>query len=68
MLPTYVIEAPRYLPVEKQVNTSLAEFRQQARTTPAIVVELPALKALVQHDSALVLKAQDAKPVRLAKL
>jgi hypothetical protein len=67
VLPAYVVTAPRYLPAEVKVNTSLAEFRQQAKAPVAIVVECPALKAAVNPGSGIALKARPEKSVRIAK-
>ena len=68
VLPTYVVVAPRYLPVEKQINASLNELRQQARVPAAITTELPVLRqAQVNLDSALLRVTQDRKASRLAK-
>jgi hypothetical protein len=68
VLPTYTLEAPRYLPVEKQINASLDEARQPAKAPAAIPAECSALKALVNQGSAIAMKARDEKTVRVAKL
>ncbi len=59
VLPTYTIEAPRYLPLEKQINASLDEVRQLAKTPAAIPTECGALKAMIHQGSAFALKAPD---------
>lgn len=43
-LPTFVVESPRYLPAEKNIEDSLTEFRGQAQAPDAIFAELPALR------------------------
>jgi hypothetical protein len=42
VLPTYVVAAPRELPVDHRINTSLAELRQQAHA--AVAAELITIK------------------------
>ena len=68
VLPTYVVAVPRYLPVERQINASLNELRQQARTPAVITTELPALKAQIARGSGVSHAGQDAKSPRIAKL
>jgi len=67
VLPTYTVTAPRYAPVEKQISASLDEVRQLAKAPTAIPTEFAALKAIVSQGSAFAQKAQDKKPVRVAK-
>lgn len=51
VLPTYVVTAPRYLPVELQINASLKELSQLADVTVTIAPELTSLKAeAMQHN------------------
>ena len=64
VLPTYVVAAPRYLPVEKQLNASLDALRQQAHTPAVITTELPALKAQVVRNLG---AAPEVKSRRVAK-
>lgn len=45
VLPTYVVTAPRYEPIELQINARLQEFRRQSLTPIAIVPELSLPKA-----------------------
>lgn len=45
VLPTYVVNAPRYEPVEQQINARLQEFRATARTGN-ITLPAPSLPAL----------------------
>jgi len=68
VLPAYTVAAPRYTPVEKQINSSLDEVRQLAKTTAAVPTECLALKALASESAATALKARDGKIVRVAKL
>jgi len=44
VLPTYVVLAPRQLPAEQQINSSLNELRQQAKAPVFITAELPLFK------------------------
>ncbi len=67
VLPAYVIEAPRYLPAEQQINASLNEFGQLARTRILISPELIAPKTQVKTNPRLVQTAKEAKSVRVAK-
>ena len=67
VLPAYIVTAPRYLPAEVKVNTSLAEFRQQTKAPVAIAVDCPALKAAVNQGFGVALKARPEKSVRIAK-
>jgi len=68
VLPTYTIAAPRFTPVEKQINASLDEVRQQAKAPCAIPAECSALKAVVSEASLVALKAGEGKAGRVAKL
>jgi hypothetical protein len=68
VLPTYTVEAPRYTPVEKQINASLDEMRQQVRAPIAIPAECPALKAVARVDARLVLQVMDKKAAQFVKL
>ena len=68
VLPTYLVESPRYLPVEKQINASLAEVRQLAKAPANIPTECAALKAQIEQASAFALKAGNEKTGRVAKL
>jgi opacity protein-like surface antigen len=64
VLPTYSVSAPRYLPVEQQINASLNELRQQAQAPAVIASELPMLKGQFARQGT---PAKDAKNVRVAK-
>ena len=68
VLPTYVVEAPRYLPVERQINASLDTLRRQAHAPLAITPEFPALKAQVDRMPGFAHTVPAAKPVRVARL
>lgn len=64
VLPTYVVNAPRYLSAEKQINTNLTELRDQAKAPSLVLSELPLIKAqVVQH----VVPAKGNNSVRVAK-
>jgi hypothetical protein len=53
VLPTYVVLAPRQLPAEQQINSSLNELRQQAKAPVYITTELPLFKGyFAQHANA----------------
>ncbi len=67
VLPAYVIETPRYLPAEQQINASLNEFGQLAHARMVICPELIAPKAQVNANPRLVQTAKEAKSVRVAK-
>ena len=67
VLPTYVVTAPRYLPVEQQINASLEELSQQARPPVAIAPELPMLKVQAPQHNALTATARAAQAGRIAK-
>ncbi len=67
VLPTYVVETPRYQPVEQHINSSLNELRQQAHTPLAVAPEFSALKAQVRQDTSLARTAHDVKIVHVAK-
>ena len=67
VLPAYAVKALRYHPVEKQINASLDEVRQLAKPSDAIPLECCALKAMISQDAVFALKAQNEKPVRIAK-
>ena len=43
VMPAYNVSSPRYTPVEKAINASLADFAQQARVSPPVATALPAL-------------------------
>jgi hypothetical protein len=67
VLPTYVVTAPRYLPVEQQINASLKELSQRATVPVAIAPELASLKAqATQHNPLAAAKLVPAA-VRIAK-
>jgi len=68
VLPTYTIAAPRFTPVEMQINASLDEVRQLAKAPGAIPTECSALKAVVNEASLVALKAREEKAGRVAKL
>ena len=68
VLPEYIVSAPRFTPAQKKINTSLAEFRQQAAATPEITVELPAIHAQVGQNAKVALKPDDVAGIRVAKL
>jgi hypothetical protein len=64
VLPTYVVQAPRQLPAEQQINTSLNELRQQAKTPVFITTELPLFTGyFAQQANA----AKVSRHVRVAK-
>jgi len=66
VLPTYVVTAPRYLPVEQQINASLKEFSRQAGAPMAIAPELSQPKAeAAQHNPLAVTSAP--QPMHSAK-
>lgn len=67
ILPTYVVTAPRYLPVEQQINASLKEFVQQASAPVAIAPELSVLKARAAAESPLAKIGRVPVSVRIAK-
>ncbi len=67
VLPTYTVEAPRYTPVEKQINASLDAMRQVAKTPVAIPADCPALKAIAREASQVALQVLGTKAARLAK-
>jgi uncharacterized membrane protein len=67
VLPTYVVQAPRYQPAEQQVKANLDALRSQAGTPVIICLELPALKAVVAHPGAWSQAAQNAGTARIAK-
>lgn len=66
VLPTLVVTAPRYSPVEKQINSSLRDFRQQASAPVAIAMELTALKE--ELKAGFERAERQAKATRVAKL
>jgi hypothetical protein len=68
VLPTVVIAAPRFTPVEKQINTSLDAVRQLAKTPVAIPTDCPALKAVAQQERLLAQQTRDEKSRRIARL
>ena len=68
VLPTYTVAAPRFQSVEKEINASLGEVRQLAKTPLAIPFECSALKAIAKQDAAFALRTQHASEVRVAKL
>ena len=68
VLPTYVVETPRYLTVEKEVNASLEEMRNLAKVPITVPAAYPALKAAVNQDSMVALKSRTEKTVHIAKL
>ena len=67
VLPTYVVTAPRYLPVEQQINASLKELSQQARPPVAIAPELPLLKSQAPQHNAFSAATRAAQAGRIAK-
>jgi hypothetical protein len=67
VLPTYVVQAPRYQPAEQQVKANLNALRSQASSPVVICLELPALKARVTHPGAWSQAAQSAGTARIAK-
>jgi hypothetical protein len=66
VLPTYVVTAPRYLPVEQQINASLKEFSRQAAAVRILTPELPGLKAEAARRTPLA-NIRTAPPAHLAK-
>jgi len=68
VLPKYTVTAPRYQPVEKQINASLNELRRQAQTPLTVTPEFAALKAKVIQNTGLVRNGQESKNNRIAKL
>lgn len=67
VLPTYVVTAPRYLPVEQQINASLEELSQQARPPVAIAPELPLLKAPARQHNTLAAAVHATQAALIAK-
>ncbi len=67
VLPAYTVETPRTSPVEKQINASLAELRQQAKAPMVMPIDCAALKAVVKQGSLIAQQTPVKKPVRLAK-
>jgi len=65
VLPTYTVSAPRYTPVEKQINASLDEMRLLANTPVTVPAECLALKAAVDQP-AYALRAGEKRPARVA--
>ena len=67
VLPTYVVTAPRYLPVEQQINASLKEFSQQAGRPMAIAPELTLVKARTARHNPMADAARAPRAVLIAK-
>lgn len=44
-LPAYVVESPRFLPAEKNIEASLSELRGQAPAPAITFAELPSLRS-----------------------
>ncbi|MBI3887119.1 MAG: hypothetical protein HY302_15540 [Opitutae bacterium] len=42
-MPAFVVEAPRYLPAEKDIAAALRDLRREARAPVGVFAELPAL-------------------------
>jgi len=68
ILPTYEVNAPRYLPAEKKVNASLDALRQQAHEPAVVAAEITVLKDLAMQPGELERAARDVRTVRLAKI
>ncbi len=66
VLPTYVVTAPRYLPVEQQINASLKEFTRQAGAPVILTPELTGLKAEAARHNPLA-NTRTPQPAHLAK-
>lgn len=67
VLPAYLVTAPRYLPVEKQINASLQELREQANTPMVVAPELTIYKAQDDVRNPMASAAKAAVAGRLAK-
>lgn len=67
VLPTYVVQAPRYQSAEQSVIANLNELRSHASTPMVISLELPALKAQVTRPGGWSQAAQNASMGRIAK-
>jgi hypothetical protein len=44
-LPTYVVESPRYLPAEKNIEAGLSELRGKSQAPAITLAELPSLRS-----------------------
>ncbi|AOS45047.1 hypothetical protein Verru16b_02116 [Lacunisphaera limnophila] len=67
VLPTYVVSAPRYQPVERLIQSSLDELRQRAAAPVVLRPELPLLQAGEARTDKLVKVRPAAAPKTLAK-
>jgi len=67
VLPTYVVTAPRTLPVEQQINASLKEFAQQALAPLVIAPDMSSLKAQTASHQQLAEASRATKAAHLAK-
>lgn len=67
VLPTYVVTAPRTLPVEQQINASLKEFSQQALAPLVIAPDMSSLKALSAQHQQLAATSRATKVAHIAK-
>ncbi|MBI2513354.1 MAG: hypothetical protein HYV96_15355 [Opitutae bacterium] len=68
-LPSYRVVAPRYTAAEKEIASSLAEFRAKAQPALAVRTELPSLNVVAkQHSDASHERSVAAKlvPARVA--
>ena len=67
VLPTYVVTAPRTLPVEQQINDSLKKFAQQALAPLTIAPDMNSLKAQSAQHQQLAEASRATKAAHLAK-
>jgi hypothetical protein len=67
VLPTYVVTAPRTLPVEQQINDSLKEFARQALAPLAVAPDMSSLKAQTASHQQLAEASRATKAAHLAK-
>ncbi len=68
VLPTYVVTAPRYSPVEQRINASLEDLRRQANDPVVNAAELCAAKAIALPSPETVRSARSGKATRVAQL
>ena len=67
VLPTYVVTAPRTLPVEQQINARLKEFAQQALAPLVIAPDMSSLKAQTTSHQQLAEASRATKAAHIAK-
>ena len=68
VLPTYVVQAPHYLPAEQKVNASLNELHLQALVPALTPIRLPLVQNTAVRPIFPKLAAQDVTALRVAKL